>query len=248
MKCFVIVCCALLHLTQSKVLPTYLKKYSCQKSDPEYEKCVWEGFESVRQYFVKGIPELDVPPVDPFKLPYMSVNRTINELMSISAVCKDITVSGFKNTIIDDLKADPIKHSGEIRLTIPWLYLDMDYDVRGQLLIIPLESSGHFQGNFTNTQMFVKGSLKTYTKNGVEYFKTNKLDTKITIGDGEIKLTSKTKEMQYAADLITEFFNENPRRVLDAVNPIFIEWTKDFFIEMSDEILATLPASEWLPA
>ncbi|KAG5895536.1 hypothetical protein JTB14_010680 [Gonioctena quinquepunctata] len=248
MKCFVLVCCALLHLASSKVLPTHLKQYSCKKTDPEYAKCVREGFENVRPYFINGIPELGFPAIDPFKMPFMAVNRTINELMSIQAVCRDITVIGFANTVIDDLKADPVAQSGEIRLTVPWLYLDMDYDVRGQLLVIPLENRGHFQGNFTNTQMYIKGSLKKYTKEGVEYFRVNKLNTKITIGDGEVKLTSKDKDMQFAANLITDFFNENPRRVLDAVNPIFIEYTKDLFIEMSDQILATLPASEWIPA
>ncbi|CAH1163964.1 unnamed protein product [Phaedon cochleariae] len=248
MKYTLLVCCALWQLAQCKTLPDYLKQYSCSKSDPNYTKCILESFEDSKQHFLNGIPELNFPPFDPFLLPIMSVNRTINDLVSINAICKNINVTGFRNTILDDLKADPQKHTGEIRLTVPWMFLDMDYEVLGQLLIVPLQSSGHFQGNFTDTQMFVKGSLKTYKRKGVDYFKVNKLNAKITIGGGHVQLTSSDKEYQYAADLISDFFNENPRRVLDAVNPIFIEYANELFAAVADQTLAALPASEWLPA
>lgn len=46
-------------------------------------------------------------------------------------------------------RADPIKQTGEIRVTIPWVRLEMDYEVLGQLLVIPLRSIGHFDGNFS---------------------------------------------------------------------------------------------------
>ncbi|KAJ8920773.1 hypothetical protein NQ315_004914, partial [Exocentrus adspersus] len=226
----------------------YLRPYRCYKSDPEFSKCVLNGFENSRDYVNKGIPELSLPALDPFELPLMTVNRTVNELVSINAVCRNIRVIGGSSAIIDDLKADPIKHTGEIRVTVPWLNLVMDYDVLGQLLVIPLKSSGHFEGNFTNTQMHVKGSLKKYKRDGEEYFKVNKVDSKITVGDGRIQLTAEDPDRQLEADLITFFFNENPRRVMDAVNPIFIDSTNDLIRAVSDQILSTLPASEWLPA
>lgn len=52
-----------------------------------------------------------------------------------------------------------------------------------------------------NTQTFIKGSLKKYQKDGVEYFRVNKVSAKITVGDGHIKLTSKDPEYQYAGML-----------------------------------------------
>lgn len=51
----------------------------------------------------------------------------------------------------------------------------------------------------------------------------------------------------FAADLIAEFYNENPRRVMDAVNPIFIETSNDLFQAVIDQVLGNLPASEWIP-
>ncbi|XP_056647763.1 uncharacterized protein LOC130452479 [Diorhabda sublineata] len=232
---------------KSLQLPDYLQKYSCVKSDPDYEKCILEGFLATKPFFLEGIPELNVPSMDPYKVDAFAVNSSVENLIKIDAVCRNAVVTGLSTTIIDYLKADPIKHYGEIKLTIPWMYAEMDYDVKGQLLVIPLESRGHFQGNFTDTKAQIKGSLKMYTKDGVDYFKVNKLALKVRIGDGYVKLTSKDKELQYAADLISNFFNENPRQVLDAINPLFIQYAEVYARKEMDRILATVPASAWLP-
>lgn len=43
---------------------------------------------------------------------------------------------------------DPKNLVGEMRLTIPSMSMEMEYDVSGQLLIVPLHSRGYFRGNF----------------------------------------------------------------------------------------------------
>lgn len=54
--------------------------------------------------------------------------------------------------------------------------------------------------------MYIKGNLKKYKKDGEEYFKVNKIDTKITVGDGSIKLTSKDAAHQFEGK---NTFNQN---------------------------------------
>lgn len=53
---------------------------------------------------MKGIPEVSMPPMDPFVLPLMTVNRTLNDVVSINAICKNIKVEGARNVIIEGLK------------------------------------------------------------------------------------------------------------------------------------------------
>ncbi|CAH0558259.1 unnamed protein product [Brassicogethes aeneus] len=247
MKYLIVFVCALVVAVESRGLPKYLRKFACARYDPEYEKCIFRSFENSRPYFVKGIPELGFPPLDPFELPVMSVDRTISDLVNIKAVLRNVKMTGARNTVIDYLKADAVNGTGEIRLTIPYCELEMEYDVSGQLLSIPLESKGFFQGNFTDTQLYVKGGVKRYLKDDVEYFRVGKLDSKITVGDGHISLLAKNPELQFGANLISDFYNENPRRVMDAVNPIFVESSNELFRVVMDQILATIPAKEWLP-
>lgn len=52
-----------------------------------------------------------------------------------------------------------------------------------------------------DTQMYIKASFKKYEKDGVEYFRMGKVNAKLTVGDGRIKLISEDKEMQYAGKI-----------------------------------------------
>lgn len=98
-----------------------------------------------------------------------------------------------------------------------------------------------------DTQMVAKGNLKVVDKNGVNYFQVDKTSVKAVVGDGHIDLTADNPELQFGADLITNFYNENPRRVMDAVNPIFVETAAELYRVIADQILAHVPAQEWLP-
>ncbi|RZC39115.1 circadian clock-controlled protein [Asbolus verrucosus] len=221
-----------------RILADYISDLVCRKSDPEYERCVLKNVEKARPLLIKGIPELNMPAVDPFELPVMTVDRTINELVSIKAVTKNIKVLGAGNVVIEDFKANPANLTGELRLNFPWTQLEMDYDVNGQLLIVPLR---------TDTQLYARGSVKIVDKDGVKYYRVDKLNMKIRVGDGEVKLTADNPDLQFGADLIANFFNENPRRVMDAINPIFVETATDLYRVVLDQILASVPAKEWLP-
>lgn len=93
-----------------------------------------------------------------------------------------------------------------MRLTFPKTQLEMDYDVNGQLLIIPLRSKGFFNGTFTDTHLFVKGNLKTEDKNGVKYFKVDKFFMKVRVGDGQVKLAAENPDLQFAGNIF--FYTE----------------------------------------
>lgn len=58
-----------------------------------------------------------------------------------------------------------------------------------------------------DTQMYIKASFKKYEKDGLEYFRMNKVNIKSTVGDGRVKLISKDKEMQYAGKFFIHIKN-----------------------------------------
>ncbi|KAJ3633805.1 hypothetical protein MTP99_010730 [Tenebrio molitor] len=242
-----IVLCVLIGITQGKILPERVSNLICHKSDPDFSECTKRNFEKSIPILVKGIPELNMPPIDPFELPFATVDRTINELVSINATMRNVKMTGASNIIVEDLRANANELTGELRLTFPWVHLEMNYDVTGQLLIVPLRSKGFLSGNYTNTQLYAKGSVKTVDKNGVKYFKVDKYSMKIRVGDGVTKLTADNPDLQFAADLIANFYNENPRAVMDAINPIFVETATELYRVVLDQVLAAIPAKEWLP-
>jgi len=247
----ILLICALcligISFSNAGVLPERLAQNACHRSDKNFQQCVLEQLENQREYFINGVPEVGYPGLDPLIINKTTVDRTLNELISIKAIITNARLTGLRDTIIEYVKADPNKLTGEISLRIPHAEVVMEHDVSGQLLIIPLRSRGYFKGNFTDITLNMKAKFRRYVKDGEEYFRVDKFDVKSTVGNGLIKIISKNPQLQFSADLIANFYNENPRLVMDAINPIYTDYSSKVIAQEIDNLLARIPAKELLP-
>jgi hypothetical protein len=75
----------------------------CSKGDPNLNQCVYNSVERLKPYLVNGIPEYDIPSLEPIDLGDLIVagSRT-GEGLSITA--KDIKAFGAGNYILKNLK------------------------------------------------------------------------------------------------------------------------------------------------
>ncbi|KAK4879327.1 hypothetical protein RN001_007473 [Aquatica leii] len=248
MKYYIVAVCVVAQfiIANCKTLPDHFPE-PCRKSESDYTACALKGINKLGPYLLKGVPKYNIPKLDPLEIPLMIINRTLNDFLSIESIIKNIKIYGLASTYINDFKADLKSMSAEIKITVPATHLSMDYNVLGQLLAVPLRSQGFFKGNFTNAVTHVKGSVKTVTRDGVDYFTLDKFKVKAKIGNGYVKLISKNPNDQFAADLIANFYNDNPRRTMDALNPLYVETATNFLKEIIEQGLAKVPAEEFLP-
>lgn len=75
-----------------------------------------------------------------------------------------VKVYGVSNYVIDEFKANPFDLNVEMKLTIPHIYMKGEYDVNGRLLLLPLNGSGNFKGNFSK---YENECLKEKKKKGI---------------------------------------------------------------------------------
>lgn len=79
----------------------YIK--TCRRTDPQLEQCINSSIESIRNRLVKGIPELDVPPLEPLLLNEVTLSRGPDGA-KIEAGVKNVKVHGPSNFIITSLQ------------------------------------------------------------------------------------------------------------------------------------------------
>lgn len=64
----------------------------CHIDDPELGKCLIKATETVRQHIKKGVPELNIPPIDPLVIPEITLQQGTNavnyKLRLVNAVVK----------------------------------------------------------------------------------------------------------------------------------------------------------------
>lgn len=76
---------------------------SCKRNDPQIEKCVLNGLEAMKPYLKDGIPEVNIPALDPFTVPTLKLDRTAPNLR-IKATVKHAKAYGGSDFKIEKLK------------------------------------------------------------------------------------------------------------------------------------------------
>lgn len=75
----------------------------CHKSDPDLVGCMKKSIEIIRPHLVTGIPEADIPSIDPMRIGDLLVSEsTRSNGLHISA--KDIDSTGASNFLLKNLE------------------------------------------------------------------------------------------------------------------------------------------------
>ncbi|CAG9835469.1 unnamed protein product [Diabrotica balteata] len=235
-------------LSQGAINPNLVRKLTCRKSNPDFEKCFTKTLTTFLPVVMNGVPDLGIPALDPLKLPELAIQQNIAGFGEISGKFTDLKLEGFKGVVFDQMKVDPVNLYGAIKLTIPSIHIETDYNIDGRIMHLVINNEGHFIGNFSDIKMSMKISLTTFKKeDGMEYFKINKLTQNIKIGNGHIKLESKDKSFQHMLNVAENFFNSNPSMILSMASNMISVQSVQMTKEKLNDVLGSFPASVLLP-
>ncbi|KAJ2943927.1 hypothetical protein O0L34_g8248 [Tuta absoluta] len=218
---------------------------SCKRSDPNIDKCVVEAVEGLRPMLKDGIPELNIPALEPLSIPTLKIDRTAPNLR-IKAVLKKMKAIGGGNFKVEKVRIHlNNKYAAEIKLSIPKLRVTADYDVRGsRILTLDITGKGKLKANFTDIKVLVKGSAKPIDKNGVEHLTLDKTVMKVRVGYGQVAFDE--TERPIAAASAAAFFNASPNTVMDVLSPIIEDTGAAVLKAFINKILDRIPLNEVL--
>ncbi|XP_052753674.1 uncharacterized protein LOC113517177 [Galleria mellonella] len=226
-----------------KVAPDYFP--ACKRSDPQINKCILDGIEAMRPYLEKGIPEVNIPPIEPFTVPTLKLDRNVPNLR-LKATIKQAKAFGASNFKIEKLKLNlNNKYAAEVKVTLPKLMVIADYDVQGsRLLTLDINGKGRLKGNFTGITVVAKGVAKAIEKEGVEYLQAEKVITKVRINNAQVAVDDADRPLVGAST--ATFFNASPRIVLDVIGPLIDETSAAIAKKYINKILGSIPIKEVL--
>lgn len=139
----------------------------------EYNRCTLRLLREITPELPHGIKEANVPPLDPFFLKRLTMSYNFPSLRVVANVT-NIRIKGATNYILEDLYANPNNLTLKIKIRMPYVETQSNYAVRGQLLILPITSIGHFHGNFCKYQESRSNRKVTNIENFVQLTLTSK--------------------------------------------------------------------------
>lgn len=83
------------------VLASFIKP--CKQNDPKINECLKKMLENIRPYTSKGIPEMHILPLDPVKIPAVTLNQGSGSVNFV-ALFTDLIGYGAKSYQIQKVK------------------------------------------------------------------------------------------------------------------------------------------------
>ena len=127
----------------------------CKKSDPNLSSCWSNTFQSLVPYLVKGIPELNFPPIEPFIIPEIKISSILLGQSSLTLTIGNLRFFGAKDLSVKDVNIDLDKLVFKFKILMPHVPLNSTYSIKGDLGIAILDSSGLAEATYGKIEIYI---------------------------------------------------------------------------------------------
>lgn len=165
-------------------IPSFIK--ICNQTDQKLGSCIRKSIIGMRPHLIRGIPELDVPSLDPLFVPELKIAQ--NGGIQVAADFKNISISGPSKFRLRAVRADVGSEKFRMKVWFPELVMRGYYEIRGQLLMMPINGRGSCYGNFSDIDGVVSLKLKRINKNGEEFFKVDFMTVEVRTESEELRV------------------------------------------------------------
>ncbi|XP_067014165.2 protein takeout [Anabrus simplex] len=223
-------------------IPNYIQ--ICKKNDVHLEDCILNSIERIRPNLKAGIPELNVPSIEPLIIPELVVSPGGR----FRAIGHNVTIFGAGDFKVTKLRVNLDKHEFHVGITIPEMYFVADYDVDAQILLLTLKGRGPLTANATQCSGDVLLKAQLVKKKGETYLHFYNIEIGLTLGKTRIHLDNLFNGDKTLSDATNTALNENSEEFIAAVKPIAEGVIAKFLLETSNKITEQFTYDELFPA
>ncbi|KAJ0179413.1 hypothetical protein K1T71_005125 [Dendrolimus kikuchii] len=198
-------------------LPPYIKP--CSYDNKDLGACVKTQIENSLNSFAKGIPELDVPSLDPVQLDNIIIDGNGLKLAFTNA-----SMHGISNSKLTNLKVALGKMDEAFSLSFKAnLSLTAHYEADGQILVLPIKGNGDALVFAQGCEVTIDSNLVHYKDGKGEHLKLKSPNYKYTFERTVFHLENLFNGNKQLSDATLEFANANWQQLMDDLAPPVIK-------------------------
>lgn len=223
-------------------IPEFL--HICHVHEPQYETCIIKSINDLKPYLKVGVPEYNIPSLEPLLLNKLSVSPT----NSLKLLGTDIQVYGASNFEVTKVKVDIDTPLINVQVALPNIFVEGNYEIDGKILLLPIRGSGLLKGNFSDCLGTCKIKGERYFENGVEKVRIVDFRMKILVNRGSVKLDNLFNGEQVLADVVHSAINNNFQLFMKEISPLLETALADAFRNIADKIVQQFSYAQLFPA
>ncbi|XP_076238609.1 circadian clock-controlled protein daywake [Calliopsis andreniformis] len=216
----------------------------CKRNDPNLSQCIKNSVENFRPHLVAGVPDYNIPSLEPLMLKELVSTSGGN----IKLKLKNVLVHGASNFTVQRLKANVETLRFVVELGFSKLSIEGDYDVDGKVILLRLQGSGPMTGNFSDCKGLVKlQAERTQGADGQTYVRMVEFKTKISVGQGHLKLNNLFGGDPVLGDAINTAINSNFDSFIKELQPSIESAISDTFLKIANSVLTQFTYNSLFP-
>ncbi|XP_047513300.1 circadian clock-controlled protein daywake-like [Pieris napi] len=230
------------HITAEhyKTKPSFVK--TCSLSDPDFDDCSKTAVQLLFNALGPGLPEIDLPPLDPLKIPKIRILQGDGPV-NVNAALDDVTVSGFGKTDVLLSQVDSKTYDFYTKVRVPKIRIEGTYDLKGKILLIPLVGRGRCWFEPSNMTIDIVSDVKLYEKDGFTFFNVTQVHVKYNIGVLKLYMHNLFDGISSLEESTNAYLNANWRPVSESLRPILSKTIEDILLGFMRQIFHNLPAT-----
>ncbi|KAL0101165.1 hypothetical protein PUN28_018785 [Cardiocondyla obscurior] len=218
----------------------YVKQ--CSRRDPKLITCLIDSLHHLRPYLSAGIPEIELPAVEPFRMDELTLSLT-GGTNGYKIQLRDLYVKGASNYTVEDIK---LGSPFQAVVRMPALILDAHYSSSGVLIILPASGNGTFHARFGDARALVRGTVSTKSRDEKTYLNVDNLDVVLAVKDVQMRVSKIFNNNRILTEAINLFLRENGQEVLKLMEPQLKKKLSTLFAGIVNQLLRHVPVESFL--
>ncbi|KAL3270988.1 hypothetical protein HHI36_021491 [Cryptolaemus montrouzieri] len=219
-------------------LPSNFKK--CSRKD---FVCLKDAIQDALPKLKNGIPELEVPALDPLSIPKMVIPPGGN-VVQLEQIYTDSAYNGISKAKIEKLDFDIDKGKIEFQYTTPYIELNGTYEVNGRILTLPVFGKGPCSIRLNEVTGNLRFDLETFTKDSETYIRGKRSQMVIDIKQGHYKFDNLFDGNKLLGDNLNMVLNDNWRAIFDEIISGYAQAYADGMMEVMNKLFEKIPIRE----
>lgn len=219
---------------------------TCNQSDARLGSCIRNSILSLRPHLANGIPELNIPSLEPLFVDEIKITQSGG--IQLSAVFKNISITGATNFRLRSVRADVESDKFRMKIWFPSLVMRASYELRGQLLMMPINGRGMCAGNFTDIDGILSMKLKRVNRGDKEHYQVEFMQIEFNIGGAKVQLDNlfENGDAELSRSM-NHFINENWRMVTAELRPTLEKTIGDILADVANKFFEVYPIKMLIP-
>ncbi|CAO1422386.1 unnamed protein product [Diamesa tonsa] len=224
-------------------LPPYIKQ--CRASDPELLDCLKGSLHHLKPYLKAGIPEIEMPSVEPFVIDLLTLQLT-GGTNGYRINLRDLETFGASNFTVKRIKLEEGTKPFEAVITMPRLVIKAKYTSSGVLIIIPASGGGDFGAVFDGVTCLVSGHISTRQKPNGNFLHIDSLAIELNIKKVKLTVAKIFNNNRILTEATNLFLKENGQEILKAMQPQLQKKLSSEFKKIGNQLLKHVPRENFL--